>query len=1023
MLLSDVSVRRPVAMSCLIIGLTLLGMNSYRKMGLELLPKMDVPYVTVVTIYPGASPMDIEVDVAKKIEDAVSSIDGLKHVSSLCMENVVQTIIEFNIGVDVNVAATDVREKIDKIISDFPSDVEKPVIMKFDINAMPIATLALTGDLSVEDLYDYADNTLRDKLSVLSGVANVEIIGGSAREVHVLLDRKALSAAGLTSLHVVQALEGGVASIPSGRVRERGDEYSVRYDADYESVKDIGALQIAGKDGARRYIQDLGQVVMSADERRQEAFVDGRPCIGIRVVKKADANAVEVVRNVQATLGRLRANLPGGMELVWITDEGAFIQVSVDSTKTSIIAGILLTAAILFFFLFNVRTTFIVAITMPLTIVISLFFMQMLGFTLNTSTLLAMGLSVGVLVTNSIVVLESIMGHFQKTKDAWKSAREGTGEVAIAVFASAGTNVVVLFPIGMMGSVVGQFFRPFAWTTLTVNVVSLFISFTLTPILCALLLKESSRNWSIFNKMEKWVNYILEKTIGRYTAVLRWISDRRWACAVALSVSAAIFIHALSLTPKIGFSFVPSLDRGEVFIKLEYPTRQDLAETVSRVKEVEKKVRDLPSLRHIFTSVGKMDAILGQSSEGVYLGQILLKFEDKTKRNFGVQQMLDEIRKRLESYPDCIVTASISSVIGGQNVPIEMEIGGDSLDELGRIAGKIQEMARQMPGIVGPDTTVREGKPELRVLPRRAILADMGASPGNMGLMMRANLEGIKAATYKSGARTYDIRVKLVEEPGKSQISEFVVPVGADKSVIMSGLADIRERRVPVQITRTDKQRVVKFLADLAADMPMGTMVKQMSARLDSGSMLPAGYTYYFRGQYEKMGEAMAAFLEAGILAIMLTYLTLAAILESFKRPFLILMTIPLGLIGVLWALYMRGISINIFVLLGCVMLVGIVVNNAVLVLTHMQANREKGMEPHPAMLNALAGEFRVVIMVTLAAVLGMLPLAIATGLGSELSIGIGVASVGGIAISAVLTLMVIPLMYMIVTWRSKRLP
>jgi HAE1 family hydrophobic/amphiphilic exporter-1 len=1018
MILSDVSVRRPVAMCCLIISLTLLGVNSYRKMGLELLPRMDVPYVTVVTVYPGASPADIEVDVAKRIEDAVSSVDGLKHVSSLCMENVVQTIIEFNIGVDVNVVATDVREKIDQEISKFPSGVEKPVIMKFDINAKAIATLALTGDLPIEDLYDYADNTLRDRLSVLSGVANVELIGGSEREVHVLLDRKALSAAGLTSLHVVQALEGGVASIPAGRVRERGDEYSVRYDADYESVKDIGALQVAGKDDARRYIQDLGKVVMSAEERRQEAFIDGRPCIGIRIVKKSDANAVEVVRKVNAALDRLRENLPGGMELVWITDDGAFIQASVDSTRTNIIAGILLTAAILFFFLFNIRTTFIVAVTMPLTIIISLFFMQMLGFTLNQSTLLAIGLSVGVLVTNSIVVLESIMGHFQKTKDAWKSAREGTDEVAIAVLASAGTNVVVLLPIGMMGSVVGQFFRPFAWTTLAVNVVSLFISFTLTPILCTLLLKESSRNWSIFNKMEHGVNFILEKTIGRYTAVIRWISDRRWACAAALSLSAAIFVHALSLTPKIGFGFVPTVDKGEVFIKLEYPTRQDLAETVSRIKEVENKVRDLPNLRHIFTSVGKVDAMLGQSSEGVYMGQILLRFDDKTKRDFGVEQMLDEIRKRLNSYPNCIVSASISSLVGGQQAPVEMEIGGENLAELGRIAGEIQEMARKMPGIVEPDTTVREGKPELRVMPRRAILADMGATPSSMGAMMRANLEGIKAATYKSGARTYDIRVKLAEEPGKSQVSEFEVPVGADKSVIMSGLADIKERRVPVQITRTDKQRVIKLLANLTPGMPLGTMVKQLSARIDSGSMLPGGYNYQFRGEYEIMNEAVTAFLEAGILAILLTYLTLAAVLESFRQPFLIMMTVPLGLIGVLWALYAAGVSINIFVLLGGVMLVGIVVNNAVLVLTHMQANRQKGMEPHPAMLNALAGEFRAVTMVTLAAILGMLPLAIATGLGSEMSVGIGIASVGGIAISAVLTLLIIPLIYMIATRR-----
>jgi len=1016
MVLSHASIKRPVAMTCLIIALTFLGVNSFRKMGLELMPKMDIPYITIVTVYPGASPVDIEVDVAKRIEDAVSSIDGIKHVASLCMENVAQTIIEFDIGIDVNVAANDVREKIDNIISDFPSDVEKPVIMKFDINALPIVTLALTGDVSIEELYDYADNNLRDKLSVLAGVANVELIGGSEREVHVILDRAALSEAGLTTLNVVQALQGGVAAIPSGRVREENEEYSVRYDAEYESVKDIGALQVAGKDGARRYIHDLGNVMMSADERRQESFIDGRPCIGMRVVKKADANAVEVVRNVKAALDSVRANLPGGMELIWVSDEGSFIQASVDSTKNSIIAGIILTAFILFFFLFNVRTTFIVGITMPLTIVISFFFMQMAGFTLNVSTLLAMGLSVGVLVTNSIVVLEGIMGHFQKTKDAWKSAIEGTDEVAIAVIASAGTNIVVLFPIGMMGSIVGQFFRPFAWTMLTVNVVSLFISFTLTPVLCALLLKESSGKTSILNKIEKMVNGALEKTIGRYMVAFKWIAERRWVCTLILSISAGVFVYSFLLAPKIGFSFMPVSDSGGVFVKLEYPTSQNLEATVRRVKDVENKIKDLPGLVHIFTSVGKADAILGQASEGVYLAQILMKFVDKTKRQLGVQDLMSEIRNRLANYPDCIVTVSVATIVGGQEVPIEMEISGENLNELGRIVARIKDMAQDMAGIESTDTTVRAGKPELRVMPRRAILADMGATPRSIGMMMRANLEGIKAAVYKSGARTYDIRVKLAETQGKSQVSEFHLPGGADKSLIMSGISDIQERYMPIQITRTDKQRVVKMLATLTPDMPLGTMVQKLNERVESEAIMPPGYAYTFRGQYERMNETVAAFLEAGILAIMLTYLTLCAVLESFKRPFLIMMTVPLALIGVLGALYLTHHSINSFVLLGFVMLVGIVVNNAVLILTHAQANREKGMAPHPAMLEALQGEFRAVIMVTMAAILGMLPLAIATGLASELTVGIGVASVGGIAISSVLTLFVIPIIYVLFT-------
>lgn len=349
MALSSTSLRRPVAMTCLLIALTFLGANAYRKMGLELMPKVDAPYITVVTVWPGATPKDLETDVAKKIEDAVSAVDGLKHVTSVCLENMVQSVLEFQLGVDVNVVATDVREKIDLKMDEFPDGVEKPIIQKFNVNSSPIVTLALTGDLTLDQMYDYADNTLRDQLSIIPGVANVELLGGAKREVHVLLQRDALGAAGLTSLSVVKALQEGVNSLPSGRLQERGTEYAVRFDAEYQKVEELGGLQVAGKDGARRFIRDLGAVQMGTEERRQAVFLDGVPGIGIRVVKKADANTVEVVNNVQKAVERLNRNFPGGLKLTWVHDDGSYIQASVDSTVGNIWQGVLLTAAILFF--------------------------------------------------------------------------------------------------------------------------------------------------------------------------------------------------------------------------------------------------------------------------------------------------------------------------------------------------------------------------------------------------------------------------------------------------------------------------------------------------------------------------------------------------------------------------------------------------------------------------------------------------------------------------------------------------
>ncbi len=1015
MFLSNASIRRPIAMSCLIIALAALGFNSYRKLGLELLPSVDIPYVTVVTTYPGASPSEIETDVAKPIEDAVVTIDGLKHVTSSCMEDACQTMIEFNLDVNVDVAATDVRDKIDLIINDFPEGVEKPKVLKYDINAQPVISLALTGDATVEELYDFADNTLSDRISTLSGVAEVQLVGGSEREVHVELDRQRLAERGLTTMNIVQAIQGGVRTIPSGRVREDGSEYNVKFDADYSAVADMGNLEIPTQSASRCYIKDLGDVIMTTEEQRQLSYVDGRPCIAISVVKKADANAVEVVNRVRKAMDKLRAELPGGMELLWVTDDGAFIKASVDGTTSNIIQGILLTAAILFFFLYNLRSTFIVALTMPLTIIIGILGMSAMGYTLNVSTLLAIGLSVGVLVTNSIVVLESIIKRFHAGESALEASREGASEVGVAVSASALTNLVVLIPVALMSSLVGSFFTPFALTTIFVTVASLFISFTLTPILASKMLKRSGKI-GILTWMEQRWNTFFDGITRVYERMLRFLARHRWAAGSVLLLSLIMLFHAFHIAGTLGFSFFSESDRGEMMVKLEFPTGYDLNHTRERVLEMEKAVKDLPGLQHILTNIGKVEGAVGQSSEGVYLAQLLLKFNDKNERPLGIWELQDEVRKRFAPFPDCIVAAQIKSAAGGQEAPIQFQVSGDDITQLEQIALKSAELAGAIPGIVTPDTTVRQGKPELRIHPSRPVLSDMNVVATDMGYMLRANLEGLKAGVFKQGARTYDIRVKLKEEEGKAQVPEFLFPGAPGRPLLLSNVASIENRIAPVQITRNDKQRVARVYANLEQSLPLGTAVQKLSKEVDEKAGLPSGYSYRFVGDYEMMSDAAADFAEAGLIAIVLTYLVLAAILESFTQPFLILVTLPLGMIGVFYSLYITGESISMFVLLGCVMLIGIVVNNAILIIDEVNQQVRSGVNPRNAMIHAAADQFRPVVMITLAAVLGMLPLATSNGLGSEMQTGIGIASVGGIAVSALLTLLVIPVLYGVFT-------
>jgi len=937
------------------------------------------------------------------------------------MENVCLTLLEFQLQVDVDIVATDVREKLDLIRADLPEDVEDPVIQKFDVNAKPIVTLALAGDVPLDELYDFADNTLRDRLTVISGVADVQLVGGAKRRVQVDLDRDRLAARSLFSLNVVQAIQQGVRTIPSGRIREADTEYAVKFDADYDQFADLANLEIANENGQRCYIRDVGQVAMATEEVRQAARLDGRPCIAIKVVKKADANAVRVANAVRAAMTALNAEMPGGMQLVWIEDDGVFIEASTQSAWSNVFQGILLTAAILFLFLYNLRSLLVVALTMPLTIVIGLFFMQLVGYTLNTSTLIAIGMSTGILVTNSIVVLEAIVDRLNATGDPRESARLGAKEAFIAVVASAGTNVVVLFPLAVMKTRMGLFIGPLAMTMFIMTVVSLFISFTLTPMLCALLLKpRQPDSRSLLARLERGWNQGFDRVLGGYRRLLQFHERNRWAAILAILGVMGVFVHALMLGGQLGSSAFAEPDKGALYLRLEFPTRYQLAETVRRVAEAETRLRDLPELRHVLSTIGKVEGVLGQGSEGVYLTQILLRFSERTVRALTVEDLMAEVRRRMDGFPDAIVSVSKPSLIGGQNNPIELEIAGDQLATLDALALKTQQVAEAMPGVLEPDTSVREGKPEIRVVPRRAVLADLQMPVVPLGLGLRANLEGITAGTYKQGARSYDIVVKLAEQPGKDQVRDFQLPGTAGHPLVLTSVSELVESRMPIQIIRKDKRRLAKLYVQLdERRLPLGTAVSQIGAAIDDQVGLPPGYQYYFGGMYEVMAEAQEGMAEAGALAIILVILTLAALLESFRQTGIILVTIPLALIGTVWALALTGENFSIFVIMGIVMMIGIVVNDAILIMDQFNVHVQQGIPRHKAMITASCERFRPIVMITLAAVLGMLPLAWDRGIGAEMRNGVGIASVGGILVSGLLTLIVMPILYDLFTRKA----
>ncbi len=1019
MFLSDASIKRPVAMGCLIIALSLLGLNAFRKMSLELMPQIDIPFVTITTVYPGASPEEIEIDIARRIEDAVASIDGLKNINSFSMENICLVILEFDLAVNVDVAAMDVREKIDLVRSKLPGDAQDPIIMKLNIGSMPIATLALTGKLGIDEMYDYADSQLRDRLAAIRGVADVTLVGGAEREVQVLLDRDELAARGLTSVGVVRALQTGVVTIPSGRVLQGESEYGVTFRAEYDSIADIENLEIANRNGQRVYLRDVGRAVLGMAELRQISELDGRPAIAINIVKRADANAVDVIKRVERYLESIRRGLPEGMDLVLVSDQKVFTESMNSGAWVNVLQGVLITAGILFFFLYNVRTLFIVAVTMPLTIIIGLFFLHSFNFSLNAPTLMAIGMSVGVLVTNSIVVLESIITHLDRTGDPKEASRKGSTEAFLPVLASAGTNMVVLFPLSILGSMFGIMIRFFALTTLILTAVSLFVSFTLTPLLCSVFLKPRSKERKgVLDRMEMRWNKGFDKFLRRYRSLLVYLERRRSMGLLVILGVLLIFLHSLWLTGRMGSSTVSEMDIGEVGVRLEFPSHYSLEKTQEQVAVLQQKLADMPYLRHMLSSIGKVG---GSYTEGVYLAEIRMKFTEKTERKASIQDLMNAARERVSNYPDARMTLYVPGGMGGQRWDIDLEIAGTDFSQLDRLALKAEEIAAGIEGISDTDTSVRPGKPQLRVEPIRPILSDLGLSPFDLGMILRGNLEGIEAGTFKMGSRNYEIKVKMDRKDGVAQLREFAFPGAPGRPLMLESFSRVEEKRVPLQIIRKNKERVAMVNANLSGKLPLGSAVAQISSEIDRQGFFPEGYRYSFGGMFEFLGEIQKEMVEAGLIAIILVILTLAAILESFKQPFLIMVTVPLTVIGVAWSLALTGNSMEVFVMMSGIMMIGIVVNNAILIMDQFNIYVAEGQRRTRAMIQAAADRFRPIVMITLAAVLGMLPMAVSRSLGAELRNVAGIASMGGILISGVLTLIVVPVLYDLFARRNNR--
>ena len=1007
--LPQLSVTRKIAMLCFITLFVIFGINSYRKITITAIPSMDIPYVSITTVYPGASPEEIEVDVAKKIEDAVAMIEGLKNQTSLCMENACVNTLEFYSGIDASAKVHEVREKLNIIQDDLPSGIETPKIEEISINAVPIVSFFLTGKQSLDELYDYVDDKLVPRFSTITGVGSVKIHGGNKLELHIELNREKLAAANITVGEVINRLSVSNLKLPAGQIGELGKEVAVAFDAEFKDIEEIKNIDISSMPGKSVYFGDIADIRLESKKMREMAFYKGIPAIQFEIVKKDEANTVKIIDSARKIYNEIvKEELPGGMELHWFFDDKEYIQASVNDSWTSVFAGIILTALILFMFLHNPNSTFIIAVTMPVTIIISIGGIYVSGCSFDMMTLVALGCASGVLVTNSIVVVENILNRIFKGDDVKTAAITGTNQVLIAVVASALTNVVVFLPVTQMKSIIGMFVKPFAITMVFVTLASLFISFTLTAILSSALFK---KNNEVTNPVIKCFSNIWNYVYGKFDTICQKSFNlvRKVPLLTSIILLSICVVLSIYYIPKIQLEFMPQCDQNKLSIFIEYPSNISLDGTCEKVKEIIDIIEGHKEVRATGVTVGYANGIAGKVNQGVNIVEIIVHLIDKNKR-ITMIEFANVLRKDFEKLKDVMINVNIPMPTGQSGAEISAYISGSDSKIIRKYILESTNTLRKKGLIAEADNTIRNLKPRISFIPNRAILKNIGINELMLGTTVVGLIDGIKIGRFKKGNRSFDIRLKTNEIKNIEDAENTVMGNYKQESINLDVLAKSKSDPVSMVISRNNRKRSEYMYFNTTNNASTGDIMNVL--RKEIATKLPTGYSLHFGTPLDTMEETMNEFAEVFLSAIFLLYLLMASIMESWSRPFLILFTLPLGFIGMFAASITANVPISMVSLLGGVMMIGVVVNNAILIMDEVTELTKNGILPHDAMSEALKNKLRPIIMTSIASIAGMIPMAVGKSMGSEMRASVGVGVVGGLLLSSILTVYLIPALY-----------
>jgi HAE1 family hydrophobic/amphiphilic exporter-1 len=929
------------------------------------------------------------------------------------MEGLSMVNIQFNIGKDEEVALSEVKDAIDQILNDLPDGADKPTSRKLDMNNFsPIVSLVLNGNMPATELYTLAEQNISDSLSQVEDVGLVEIIGGYQREIRVEFD-KMLVFENMVSLPQISGLLNEANSqLPGGSFKQPGQDLSVRMSGEFASLEEIGDIDIPVAGGTRK----LGQLADIKDSNKtvrtrtlvldKENNVMADNAILLQIIRTPNGNTVQGVRDVIARLPVIEAEYGNRIQLSVLSEDATFVQNSVDDTVSNVYMGIILTGLVLLFFLHDLRSTLIVAISMPFSIVSTFMIMQTMGISLNMMSLMGLSTATGVLVANSVVVLENIFRMKEEGHNRVDSAAKGTSEVVVAVMASALTNICVFFPLANVSGMVGMMLQDFALTTVIATVFSILVSFTVTPMLASLILPESAKKerrlsiWleSVFKAWERW-----------YERLLKLMMKNRKRCLGVVAVTIVLFMGSMSFVVMgfISFELSPNIDGGEINATVELPQGYDLNETAAVLQEVQSRLKEYPDVLNIVTTLGRISRV----NQGVNQAQMAIKLTEREYRDKSNLVIAAEMTRTLADIPNANIKVNAASAFGGGGqAPVSFYLQGQDMDKLEEIADGFIEKMHQIPGFINIDKSSRPGKPEITMRPDRKKLSEEGVSVHALGLSLRGAVEGIEATKYKDEGNEYDIRVVFTDSSLLSYEDLTSIPVmtpGGPRPI--SYFADIDFTTGFNQISRVDKFKTITVSSYLLPDFPQGnaqSAVNQIAASTD----FPVGYKLSWGGNARMLMETMQDMMRVFVIAVVLTYMLLAAILESFVQPMLILATVPLAFIGIIVIIVLTGTSMNMASMLAIIMLVGIVVNNAILILDYMNLLRREGLSTKEALIIAGPRKLKAILMSNIATILGMLPMALAIGSsGAEMRQSMGIVSIGGILSSTVLTLFIIP--------------